>query len=118
MFAKRSCAHTLGYPDVFTYYRNLELPGCSTFELLIANVVLAPGVDLPKETPLGELPLLTTTATPPAFYTIDASGVEVAADAADVPATSVAKGYTASECCSACRFDAGCHAWQRSAQSR
>ena len=112
MFAKRSCAHTLGYPDVFTYYRNLELPGCSTFELLIANVVLAPGVDLPKETPLGELPLLTTTATPPAFYTIDASGVEVAADAADVPATSVAKGYTASECCSACRFDAGCHAWQ------
>ena len=115
MFAKRTCAHTLGYPDVFTYYRNLELPGCATFELLIANVLLAPGIDLPRpatERPLGEWPLPTTTASSRVFYTIDADGVAIAADATDVPATSVAKGYTASECCSACRFDVGCHAWQ------
>ena len=112
MFAKRSCVRTLGHPDVFTYYRNLELPGCTTFELLISNVLLAPGVDLPKERPLGEPPLPTATAAPRVFYRIDADGVEIAANAADVPATSVAKGYTASECCSECRFDVGCHAWQ------
>ena len=100
----------MGHADVFTYYRNLELPRCATFELLISSVLLAPGIDLPKVGPLGAQPAL---ADAQVFYRIDGAGL-VATDAADVdvPAASVATGFTASDCCSACRFDLGCHAWQ------
>lgn len=115
-FAKKSCTPSKGYADVFTYFRNFAPPTCPDFGVLIGNVRRANGVDLPG----GNLVSAPGLVDPKVFYQLSgdgtlfdgASAAGAGAQPVTPPATHVAKGFTANECCEQCSSDAGCSAWQ------